>query len=265
MRKLLDSVFKLFSKLSRGKFDNYFVHRYADQLSFEISESLGHRVIFGPFKGMKLNPNSYLSKYILANFALGSYENKVQKELENFSKKYQYDVFIDIGGADGLFAIGVLVNNMFKKTIVFELEKRGQRAILENAKLNSVSDKIEINGIADSNSLSKVISNNPNSVLLMDIEGAEFDIFNKNLLLKMSKMPFIIEIHCFKQDDQKKYKKLKELIKLTHDFKVLNNDKQELSSHVHLKDFTDMQKALVLTERRTIRAEWLVCETKASK
>ena len=48
-------------------------------------------------------------------------------------------------------------------------------------------------------------------------------------------------------------------------FKVLNNDKQELSSHVHLKDFTDMQKALVLTERRTIIAEWLVCEPKASE
>lgn len=265
MRKLLDSVFKFFSKLSNGKSDNYFVHRYADQLSFEISESLDHRVIYGPFKGMKLNPNSYLSKYILANFALGSYENKVQTELENFSKKYQHDVFIDVGGADGLFAIGVLVNSMFKKTIVFELEQRGQKAILENAKLNSVSDKIEINGMADYDSLSKVISSNPNSVLLMDIEGAEFDIFNKDLLYKMSKIPFIIEIHCFKDGDQKKYNELKNLIKLTHDFKVLNNDKQELSSHVHLKDFTDMQKALVLTERRTIRAEWLVCEPKASE
>ena len=265
MRNFLDIIVGFLSKITNFKLDNYFVHRYSDALSLKVAEKLNFQVVWGPFKGMKLNPKSYLTKYIIANVALGSYETEVQLELEKLRNEFNKKTFIDIGGADGLFAVGVLVNKMFDNTIVFEIEKRGREAIKRNSIKNQVYDKLTILGEANKETLSKCLYENSESIILMDIEALEFKLLDIEMIQLIQNSPIIIEIHCFSESDIISYSKLKDNLEKYFTVKTLKNNKLELDSHKHISHLTDIQKALVLTERRTIRAEWLVCRPKLEK
>jgi hypothetical protein len=262
MRNFLDIIVGFLSKITNFKLDNYFVHRYSDALSLKVAEKLDFQVVYGPFKGMKLNPKSYWTRHIIANVALGSYETDVQLELQHLKTEFNRNIFIDIGGADGLYAIGVLVNNMFNKTVVFEIEEYGRKAIKNNAIYNQVEDRVIILEEANKKMLKKTITEYPDSIILMDIESMEFQLLDIEMINLIKNVPIIIEIHCFSESDKIKYQELKANLNVLFDLKVINNTKKELDSHKHIFHLTDLQKALILTERRDISAEWLVCRPK---
>ena len=117
---------------------------------------------------------------------LGLYKQEVLKSLKTIPKKYK--IFIDLGAADGYYGIGVLVGKMFEKSYCYEISLDGQKIIEENAKLNNVFDDVKIRGIADKGFYKDLQCDEiAQSVLFVDIEGGEFDLFDKKIFEKFSK------------------------------------------------------------------------------
>ena len=94
-----------------------------------------------------------------------------------------YDTFIDIGAADGYYAIGAVFSNLFSKSICFEISEKGWIIIEENSILNGVYDRIKIFGIANTNSIKNVLKSDTEALILIDIEGDEFDLLSDDFLL----------------------------------------------------------------------------------
>ena len=70
-----------------------------------LEEKYKNQVAYGLFKGMKLTSTYSWDPFSKINQILGTYEQHVQSELLNFKNKGA-KCFIDIGAADGYFAVG---------------------------------------------------------------------------------------------------------------------------------------------------------------
>lgn len=221
-------------------------------LSSKISKMYNNTVQQGPFKGMVINEDQFWGQGDRSSKILGLYEKEIQDLIVSIQKDKNYSTFVDIGGADGFFAIGSLVNNLFEKCEVFEISKRGRNSIQKNSKKNNVYDSIKIHDKASKRSLIK-IDNINNSLILCDIEGGEYELFDEKLINEIYPSDIIIEIHKDKENSlvnfEKRFTKSYSLTKITQEPRSLKNFKE-------LENINDNNRALITSEGRSYVQEW---------
>lgn len=66
---------------------------------------------------------------------MGLYEKEILKFIENIEDG-QFTNFIDIGTADGYYAVGILSTGKIQRSICFEETDKGREAIFTNWKKN---------------------------------------------------------------------------------------------------------------------------------
>ena len=221
-------------------------------LSSKISKIYNNTVQQGPFKGMIINEDQFWGQGDRSSKILGLYEKEIQDLIVSIQKDKNYSTFVDIGGADGFFAIGSLVNNLFEKCEVFEISKKGRISIQKNSKQNNVYDSIKIHDKASKRSLIK-IDNINNSLILCDIEGGEYELFDEKLINEIYPSDIIIEIHKDKENSlvnfEKRFTKTYSLTKITQEPRSLKNFKE-------LENINDNNRALITSEGRSYVQEW---------
>ncbi len=221
-------------------------------LSSKISKIYNNTVQQGPFKGMIINEDQFWGQGDRSSKILGLYEKEIQDLIVSIQKDKDYSTFVDIGGADGFFAIGSLVNNLFEKCEVFEISKKGRISIQKNSKQNNVYDSIKIHDKASKRSLIK-IDNINNSLILCDIEGGEYELFDEKLINEIYPSDIIIEIHKDKENSlvnfEKRFTKTYSLTKITQEPRSLKNFKE-------LENINDNNRALIASEGRSYVQEW---------
>ena len=248
-------LLEIISKISFNKLElriDKVVEKKRIDLSNKVSKIFNNTVQEGPFKGMIISEDQFWGPGDKASKILGLYEKEIQNLLNHIQEKNNFPTFIDIGGADGFFAVGSVKNNLFKNCEVFEISKRGRQSIEESAIKNNVADLISIKSEANEKTLSS-IENINNSVILCDIEGSEYDLFSENLIKNMHPSNVIIEIH--KNPDislnefEDKFKNLFSIDKITQ-------GPRSLKGFGELKNFNDNNRALLASEGRSGVPEW---------
>ena len=160
----------------------------------EIVKKYGHVVQAGPFDGMILNAERTWGKSDLSSMILGQYEidvaNHLVRHLRAFSRP-----FVDIGAADGYFAVGVARTHLASCVIAMERESASQKALARAAEINGVLDEVRILGEATQESLLRIIADVPSSVILIDIEGGEFELLSEAVMEALAGCTIILEVH----------------------------------------------------------------------
>jgi hypothetical protein len=230
--------------------------------SKKIMRLYNNMVAFGPFKGMKISEDVWWGEHDRAPMILGLYEKEVQEYITNISN--YYDIFIDLGAADGFFGIGALISKKYKKSYCFEITHEGQEAIIKNAKLNHVENDVIIEGLADQNFMDLIPNNElKKALILCDIEGGEFDLFTDEALIKLKNNLIVIEIHDFLvENGEEKLSKLLLRCSNIFDYKFLTTTSRDLSNFDALNDLTDNQRWLICSEGRPSLMKWLVLSPK---
>lgn len=171
------------------------------QQRFRISEKLSHHcdytVRYGPFAGMKLAQESWWSAADRGAMILGMYEAEVLVALDQVDR--HYDTLVDVGAADGYYAIGCLKAGWVKHAYCFEISEFGRTAIQRNAELNGCSQQVTILGEAKSGFMD-TLQNDFNllpskCMVIMDIEGGEEELLSKTGLASLSTSVSIVELH----------------------------------------------------------------------
>jgi hypothetical protein len=228
-------------------------------LSRQLDKALGSTVKYGPFKGLSLSGLSWWGSTDRAGMLLGIYEQEILSTLESIPPQYRKS-FIDLGAADGYYAIGVLINNLFETSYCFEISEKGQQTIEANAALNGVERRVHVFGIAEWDFYSKVPDSAlSNSVLLVDIEGAEFGVLSAETFKRFSNSIIIIELHDhFFPDGQRRLAKLRGAIGDAFHIEELTTTKRDLSVFPELREYSDTDRWLICSEGRRALPHWYV-------
>jgi len=214
-------------------------------------------VSYGAFKGMVMSDRAWWGVDDFFTKYTGHYERHVIDELEKLKEKY--NSFIDIGAGDGFFAIGTLFSGMFLEAICFEISKKGREVIKENASLNGVSDKITIYGEATPEALTFALPNPARCLIICDIEGAEFSLFDRPTLEALQHSHIIIELH----DDlfprlSKARQALIEAASEYFDVTYIPRHNPEPNTLPEIQDWDDDARMLAFSESRPTRMEWVL-------
>ena len=233
------------------------------RLSAEINQKFDSTIAYGSFKGFKFTKDSWWSKHDRGSMILGLYEKEIIEILLNTSK--ERSVFIDIGAADGYYAVSSVKNYFFNRSYCFEIEQKGRSVIRQNSILNGVAEKVIIFGEANRKSLLKIPKADiSNSVVLIDIEGFEFDFLDTNILNILKESICIIELHDWLFKDGKK--RLEELRKRASknfkisEFKLRSRDTSNIKE---LDLYSDNERWIICSEGRPRSMTWLRLDPKA--
>jgi hypothetical protein len=242
---------------SHPEVQNFLLRKHLQRLSEIIKGMHNNMVQYGPFKGLKFSEDSHWGASDRGAMILGLYEQDVLNEFLNIPERFT--TFIDLGAADGYYGVGVLVNNLFKKSYCYEITEAGRDVIAKNASLNNVSDQVVIRGEATKNLANEIPKSDLiNSVLFVDIEGAEFDLFDQYLYKSFSNSIIFIELHeFFFTDGEEKLNTLISNSLSTHSAKFIKMGNRNLSKFPELKQWNDLDRWILCSEGRPQLMTWV--------
>ncbi len=231
--------------------------------NIDSMELFSKQVAYGPFAGMKISHKLWWGQHDFSTKLVGEYEKQVLNEIILHSNRF--DIFIDIGAADGYYAVGLVYSKIFKEAICFEISPVGREVIEENAYINNVVDKVKIEGEANRDQLTRYILNYSNALILCDIEGIEFDLFDAQLLKILKKCVLIIEIH---PDFVKNgVHRLSQFCLNASEFfyiKDLERVHPSVHSYTEYNKLADNHKMLIFSEGRPNLMRWIALTPKVS-
>lgn len=219
----------------------------------------------GYYKSLKLKAGEKNNRIDISSKLLGFYEQQVQEKIIELQKKYKIKYLINFGAEEGFHALGLVKNNYFRKALCFEIDKLTRSKLIDNIKINKISKKILVFSQANF----KDIVNNLNStqlkssLFLVDIEGEEFNLFNKKNLIYYKNSFLIIENHqnFFKN---KKFKNdFFKIINKNFKVKILNDGARNPNIIERLETLNDDEKWLLMSENRPFRMNWIVLTPKS--
>lgn len=252
----------LMRKLKLADLDSFIYERRLE-LANQVDEENNSTIQIGPFKGMRLSQGDWWGKIDRPSMIFGFYEKEVLESLASLKSKY--NTLIDLGAADGYYAIGAVFSGLFEQSVCYEIEAEGQKQIKKNAIANNVLDFVKIRGEAKKNFYDEFTQEElDSSVILLDVEGEEFNIFSKKEdFLKLKKSTIIIESHALYFDDG--YQKQKNLINIASEFfnvTELKMSSRDLSNIEYLEKFSDSDRWLMCSEGRGQLMSWIRLDPK---
>lgn len=274
-------VHKFFSKLSKhGLFESisifvsllvrYLLMKRSDHDFMRIAgirrEVLGRRiyeessgkVLYGYFKNLKIVSYRWGARD-LGSIILGEYERNIVEYINKVESNYT--IFVDVGAADGLYAVGLLHNRKMKKSICFESSADGRASIELNAKANRVQQSISIRKTATgqfARDLSDEFGDElQNCLILIDIEGGEFDLLTSENLQILRNSVVIVELHKEAGDYESKLSKLYLNAKKFHEIRMLHRTGANPFEFKELESWPDEDRQIIFSEGRRYSMTWV--------
>lgn len=218
----------------------------------------GYTVAYGPFKGMQLAEDVWWSKNDRTTQLLGIYEERVFTKLRYFAQ-HGAKTFIDIGAADGYFAVGMAYSGIYKNVFAFEIEERGRESIKENSVKNGCSGLVHVSGEACFESINGLIDKEQMKELLIDIEGGAYDFLSEEMLALLFGSFVICELHPFLiEDGVAAQNNLLERASTKFQTELIMRESYSPNSFSELSDLSDEERLIAVGEERAKNMQWLV-------
>jgi hypothetical protein len=186
LRKTLEQVLKTVAP--RAVYPSALLRR-------SVQRRTSSEVMAGPFRGMKYLSYSTFGAYIPK--LIGTYEREIAGALELELGAAPAHV-IDVGGAEGYYAVGILTRLPQARVTVFEMSDRARAAIHELARLNGVSERLEVRGRCEPGDLEACLVETGATLVIMDVEGFEAELLSPAVCPHLAQANVLVEVHDFK-------------------------------------------------------------------
>lgn len=214
----------------------------------------------GPFKGMKYPGFMSCGSSIYPKL-LGYYEPELDSIFETINNK-QYSEIIDIGCAEGYYAVGLAIKHKSAKVYAYDTNQTALVQCKKMATLNSVDDRIIIGNFFSDKDLEN-FNFTGNSLIICDCEGYENELFNKNNITNLKNVELLIELHDFVNFNISN--NLIELFKPTHNYTTIRSMDDQLkmnkqlsnSGYLEIKNMSIEDQFQAVAECRGQTMEWL--------
>jgi hypothetical protein len=149
-------------------------------------------VISGPFAGMRFN-----NKYLDLPKILGTYEIELHDVFDRL-KARNFRTVVDVGAAEGYYAVGVALWNRECSVIAYEENRKYHESIRYLARANGVEARLDLRGCCDEEDLNSLGSELSEAFLIVDVEGYEKILLNPETVPALRTATVLVEVHdCF--------------------------------------------------------------------
>lgn len=187
--------------------ENNFPHAYGSVRRF-YQKVLLHRMLrqfagregpvvqAGPFRGLRYLPElirrENLDKYAIFPKVLGSYEEELSDTLLRAIVK-GYDRVINIGCADGYYAVGFARGQHGIRVHAFDIDSEAREICRLMAQLNGVMEQVIVGGECTITELAALAGKG--ALVICDCEGCELDLIRPDVAPGLLQSDLIVELH----------------------------------------------------------------------
>jgi hypothetical protein len=107
------------------------------------------------------------------------------------------DIVIDVGAAEGYYAVGLATRLPNSRIRAFESEQVGRELLVEMARRNSVADRVDVYGKCAPIDLARAIIGAARPALVVDVEGDELPLLNPESVPALKRAWILVELHSF--------------------------------------------------------------------
>lgn len=218
----------------------------------------GLEVQHGPLAGMRYIEGLEGHSGDLVAKLVGSYEHELHHVLAEWIAA-RYEKVIDVGCAEGYYAVGLAVAMPQTEVYAFDIDASARRLCGKLATLNSVSDRVHVEGECTHSRLESFPASGV--ALLADCEGAERALLDPDASPKLRRWPILVEIHDF--IDPAIGTALYGRFSPTHDVEIIEGTERTAVGPGELAFMTARERRAVLSEHRPAMMRWAYMRPRA--
>lgn len=186
-----DISLRIFSARARRAIELFCEQRGLTDHAVRMAAIDDNRVLQGPFKGMRID-YSALPVHTAPKYA-GTYEKEIMAFVEDAISE-EPDRILNVGSSDGYYAVGLALRIPNATVFAAEADWKSERATERNAKLNGVDNRVIKAGIIHSGEFAQYLTPR-RSLVIMDCEGAEFQLLDPAQDPILALVNILVEIH----------------------------------------------------------------------
>ncbi|MDQ8208549.1 hypothetical protein QEH52_13575 [Coraliomargarita sp. SDUM461003] len=215
----------------------------------------------GPCKGMRYPfRGSYGS--IFEGKLYGTYESELSPVFERLFEQKKYTQLIDIGAAEGYYAIGLAQRHPSLDVVTFDISPKAREMQKQIAAHNAVSDRITIGQYCAPKTLTVLPLHQP-TLLICDCEGYEGILFaDRSTAEQLKESDLIVELHTSPGINIRQ--QIEQVFAATHSISFVSAQtpiEKYLSCKEQLpQDLSHENVYKILNEKRKRSFGWLVME-----
>src|SRR5271170_4142104 len=149
-------------------------------------------VLSGPFRGMRSLTSS--EDFVDYSMLLGTYEKELHPLVAEIQRS-GFRTMIEIGAAQGYYAIGFSLACHQMRIVTFESNPRAREQIARTAQANGVAERITQHGHCDHAQLAKYLTDPEGSLLFVDIDGGEAELIDPESVPALKHTTILLEEH----------------------------------------------------------------------
>jgi hypothetical protein len=208
----------------------------------------------GPFVGMKYIQDSWFGGYIPK--LLGVYERELHGALEAAIAR-KPDLIVDVGAAEGYYAVGLCRRVPGAKHIAFEMGKEARVMMAELARLNGC--QIDIRGECDPEKLEAALAGSENPLAVIDVESYEKVLVDPEKVPSLRRAMMLVELHPGRAPGI--FELLNERFGQTHQIQRIWGEDRDPSEYpfdsLVMRMLPARHRAWALDEGRGVKMSWL--------
>ena len=220
-------------------------------------EQHGRVVCAGPFQGMLLSDRSSWGFGDELPKALGQYESELHDPLLALQGSTQFDVILDIGCADGFYAVGLARLFTDSTVYAYDTDIKARKATLMAASQNGVSDRVDVRGLCDHQEIEALLSGGRRALIFCDCEGGERELVDLIKAPSLRQAFMVIECHdCMMPGiTEELLRRLQE----SHSVTRIDEGSRNPNGHEFQKGLWSVDRWLTVCEFRPELMHWLIC------
>lgn len=205
----------------------------------------------GPFRGLGYPADRMADVDAPVAKLLGCYEREIAGVFESALAR-GVDVFVDVGSADGYYAVGMAVASPRVTTFAYELSRAARRLCRTVADRNGVGDRVRIAGRCRPRALASLPLDG--ALVLCDIEGGEADFFDDRTVALLGRAHVVVEAHDGGVPGLGR--RVAGAFAASHEVRVVV-PQPRAADDPRLEGWAPSERALALTESRRPADHWL--------